>query len=112
MARFVSILRFGIDTGHEYHFARTRRENGAIAECDKMVIETISNMTEHVGRGGRVVSGSHPTDPNAVIIAAIHDGGPTVYKVVTYRAERPIVPEPTEDDSLADALLASIMALA
>lgn len=108
MARFEAVLRFGIDKGHEYVFASTRRENGAIAECDKMVAETVSNMTEHC-HGGKVVVGSHPTDPNATVVAAVHpNGGPVVYKVVTYR---PVVVGASDDDGLGDALLASLYAV-
>lgn len=109
MARFEVVLRYGTGPdGHEYVFARTRRENGAVSERDAMVAGTVENMTDHC-RGGRVVTGSHPDDPNAVVVAAMHPDGPTVFKVVTYRAVG--VPGTPEPDDLEDALLASLMAL-
>ena len=49
-----------------------------------MIATTIENMQQHC-KGGRVVTGSHPTDSNALVIAAMHDDGITVYKTVTYR---------------------------
>ena len=107
MARFEAVLRYGIDNGHEYIFSTTRRENGVIAECNKMVAETVSNMTMHAN-GGRVVTGSHPTDPNAVVVALIQPGLVT-YKTVTYR---PVVRPATTDDGLEVALAASLAALA
>ena len=70
-----------------------------------MLATTVENMVEHC-HGGRVVQGAHPTDPNAVVVAAIHADGPTVYKVVTYR---PI--DQNTDDGLEDALVASLVAL-
>jgi hypothetical protein len=104
--RFEVVLRFGVNRGHEYRFARVRRENAAIAERDRMVEGTIENMTDHC-HGGRVVVGSHPTDPNAVVVAAIHpDGGPVVYKVVTFEAINR-----DAGDSLEDELLASLTVL-
>lgn len=104
--RYEVVLRYGVNPkGHEYVFARVRRENGAEAERDSMVTMTIENMLEHC-HGGRVVQGSLADDPNAVVVAAVHPDGRTVYKVVTYRpAVRP------EDDRLGDALVASLVAL-
>lgn len=106
---YIAILRYGVNKGHEYEFARTRRENGAIKEVEKMVDITIENMAEHAN-GGRVVSGSHPTDPNAVLLALILTDGQVIYKTVTYRPERPTVRSPTEDRELSDALAASLLA--
>jgi hypothetical protein len=107
--RYECILRYGINSGHEYRFAAlTRRENGAIHECERMVEMTVANMVDHAGLGGRVVQGAHPTDPNAVVVALMRDGGVT-YKTVTYR---PVDRTPTPDDGLGDALLASLYALA
>lgn len=104
--RYQVILRYGINSGHEYHFASVRRENGAIAERDRMVASTVENLTDHAN-GGRVVQGAHPTDPNAVVVACIHLDGVVVYKTVTYQA----VGRPnTDDDGLEDALAASLIA--
>ncbi len=83
--RFEVLLRYGVFEGHEYPFATTRRENGAISERDKMVETTKANMKEHVGKDGRVIVGTHPTDPRAVVVAGIHKDGLTIYKTVTYR---------------------------
>jgi len=102
--RYNVVLRYGIPrAGHEYVFARVRRENAAIAERDRMVEGTVDNLREHAN-GGRVVVGSLADDPNAVVVACIKPDGSTIYKVVTYRSTAPV------KDDLEDALLASLLA--
>ena len=87
---YVVILRYGTDPGgHEYVFARTRRERGAMAERDAMVAGTRKNLSEHSGPGGRVVQGAHPTDPNAIVVVALRADGQDVFKTVTYREAAP-----------------------
>jgi hypothetical protein len=105
--RYECILRYGVNSGHEYRFATVRRENGAVKECDRMVATTVENMTDHAN-GGRVVQGAHPTDPNATVVVLMLPDGTTSYKTVTYRATDR---ENTTDDTLGDALLASLVAL-
>lgn len=106
MARFEVVLRY--ENGHEYIFARVRRENGAAAERDSMVATTVENMREHSVAGERVLQLPDQNDPNAVVVVHLVEDGTTVRKTVTYR---PIVRE-DENDELEDALLASLMALA
>lgn len=104
--RYECILRYGVNSGHEYRFAVTRRVNGAVAECERMVATTHENMTDHAN-GGRVAQGAHPTDPNATVVALMLTDGRVSYKTVTFRpADRPSTP----DDGLEDALLASVLA--
>ena len=83
--RYIGVLRFGIDEGYEYIFAHTRRENGIIHECEQMVLETLSNMTEHSGRNGAIITEEHPTDKRAVVLVAINDSGVRYYRTITYR---------------------------
>ena len=106
--RYEVVLRYGVNSGHEYVFTRTRRLNGALKERDAMVANTVANMVNHAEDGERVVQGTHPTDPHAVVVAQVL-GDVTVYKVVTVRDTRP-TPDP--DPDLTDALAASLIALA
>lgn len=105
--RYQVVLRYGVNTGHEYVVTRTRRLNGALKERDAMVANTVANMVTHADEAERVVTGAHPTDEHAVVVAQLLDDV-TVYKVVTVRDTRP---EPTPDTDLTDALLASVYAL-
>lgn len=83
-----------------------RRENGAINERDIAADSEYRNKAKRATDGGRVVRGSVADDPNAEAIVYF-DAHATVVTVVTYRR----VPPQTEPDTLADELLASLIAL-
>lgn len=83
--RYICVLRYGISEGeYEYIFSKVRREQAAINECAAMIENTKENMEEH-SNGGRAITGAHPTDPRATVVACVNTDGKTYYKTVTYR---------------------------
>jgi hypothetical protein len=85
-----------------------RRENGAIAERDIAADSAYRNARKHCEGDptAHAVRGAVENDPNAEAIVYF-DALVTVVTVVTYRR----VPPLPEADTLADELLASIIAL-
>lgn len=107
MARYEVIER---RDGHERVHTVTRRENGAIAERDRLVQSTYENDTRHASKvGGRCVQGPEGhRDPNAIVVGYYDRDGKVYNTVITFRRVGG-KPEPDPDVD-PEPWLASIIA--